>query len=161
MRNNTIEVTIATAIDVREAKFGDAEILFRWLNAADRRAASFETSTVIRWEDHVAWLNKHLGASEEWHAVACIADTPAGQIRIEQKNQGLFLSIYIDEEFRNRSVGRSLVEAACNVARVRWPGLPLVAEVRHDNQRSVGFFEHNGFERVAGTDERLSFKRFP
>src|SRR3954462_15790591 len=139
----------------------DAAMLFRWLNAADRRAASFQTSSSVAWEDHIAWLDRHLADPDAWHTIALHGGQAAGQVRAARDETGVIVSIYVDESFRNRGVGRGMIEAVCKTAHERWPGLPVLAQVRPDNPDSVAFFERNGFSEMQRQADRVIMQRMP
>lgn len=146
---------------VRPVVRGDATVLFRWLNAADRIATSFQTSGPVAWEDHVAWLDRHLADAGHWHAIALYGGQPAGQVRIERIGGNPVISIYVDVDFRKLGVGRRMIDAASETARQRWPGQPLLAQIRNDNPGSVAFFERNGFSEVDRRADRIILRRFP
>lgn len=140
---------------------GDAEVLFRWLNTADRRATSFQISDSVAWEDHVAWLDRNLADPAGWHALALQNGEPAGQVRAEPDDSGVVISIYVDAAYRHQGVGRRMIEILCKIARERWPGLPLLAQVRPDNPGSSAFFERNGFSATQRQADRVVLQRLP
>lgn len=139
----------------------DAVVLFRWLNATDRRLASFRTSNPVSWPDHIDWLDRHIAESDGWHAIAVHGGQPAGQVRTERDASGVVISIYVDAAFRKLGVGRKLIDGACYIARERWPGLPVLAHVRPDNLASVAFFMRNGFSEAERKSDRIVLRRIP
>jgi ribosomal protein S18 acetylase RimI-like enzyme len=146
-------------LELRPVVRGDAEVLFRWLNGADRRATSFQTLASVAWEEHVAWLDRHLADSRVWHALAVQDGEPAGQVRAEPHENGVVISIYVDAAFRRRGVGRRMIEAICRIAQERWPGVPLLAHVRPDNPGSIAFFERNNFTATQRQPDRVVLQR--
>jgi ribosomal protein S18 acetylase RimI-like enzyme len=151
----------AGGLVLRTVTRADAEVLFRWLNAADRRATSLQTSESVAWEDHLAWFDRHFADPDGFHAIALLDGQPAGQVRAERAETGVIVSIYVDESFRNRGVGRSMIEAVCSAAHNRWPGLPVLAQVRPDNPGSVAFFTRNGFSEMQRQADRVILQRMP
>jgi GNAT superfamily N-acetyltransferase len=139
----------------------DAEVLFRWLNAEDRRRTSFNTPLPVAWDNHVAWLDRHLADRDAWHAIALDNGAPAGQVRAEREGPGVVVSVYVDHAFRSRGVGRALIEHACDVAKERWQGMPLLAHVRLDNPESVAFFKRSGFSESERRADRAILQRMP
>ena len=123
----------------------DAAALFRWLNEAERQTVSLKTQCAVHWSDHVAWLDRRLSDPDAWLAVASYDGIVAGQVRIQLEPEGLAVSIYVDAMFRGRNVGRFLIDGARIEARRRWPGVAMIARVRHDNPQSAVFFRAAGF----------------
>lgn len=154
-------VTSNVGLVLRPVVRDDAAVLFRWLNADDRRATSLQTTQPVAWEDHVAWLDRHIGKSYGWHAIAWHDGQPAGQVRAERDETGVVVSIYVDASFRARGVGRSMIEAACEAAQVRWPGQPILAHVRLDNPDSVAFFKRSEFSEMQRQADRVILRRRP
>ena len=154
-------VSEVSGLVLRPVVHDDAKVLFGWLNAADRRATSFQTSDHVTWGDHVAWLGQRIADPQHWHMIALQDGRAVGQVRAEREETGVVVSIYVDETFRNRGVGRHMIEAVCRTAQERWPGLPVVAQVRPDNPTSVAFFARNGFSEVQRQADRVILQRIP
>jgi len=72
---------------------------------------------------------------------------------------GLEMAIVVADEFQGAGVGRVLLEAALRTAAER--GLPVVAEVRYDNQPMAGLLRSLGFQRTGWDLGVMTFRWSP
>lgn len=67
---------------------------------------------------------------------------------IHRKGARAFVGIALDDRYRGKGLGRSAIQEVVLLARDRLGMTKLMAEVRADNQRSVGAFAAAGFHQV-------------
>ncbi|MSO74228.1 MAG: aminotransferase class III-fold pyridoxal phosphate-dependent enzyme [Alphaproteobacteria bacterium] len=147
----------------RAVKRDDAAQLFAWLNAPDRRDASFATRKTVAWTDHLAWLEARFDDPGSALWIAEDGNRPLGQVRLQWTDAGLEVSLYVAPEARKQGVGRALLDHAALTAARRWPGRSLIAHVRPNNAASLGLFRRAGYEETARADDyvTLSFRPLP
>lgn len=134
------------ACHLRSATAEDARLLFDWVNQPDCLAAKIETSGAIEWAEHLAWFENRLSSNECGIWIAIFADTPIGQVRAELgADSRLHVDIYIAALARKAGHGAAMLAALATESSVRWPGVPLVARVRHGNASSRKLFEKAGY----------------
>lgn len=127
-------------IVTREATANDAKFLFDLANEPLVRAMSFQTDP-IPWETHVAWLegvladpDRRLWVHETWDGVT-MATT-----RLEVCGRHEAVSLAIHPDHREQGRAHQLIMGLCRRAR-----LPLLAEIKPENVRSIRAFEGAGF----------------
>ena len=143
-----IKAMLAGEINLRRAQEHDCELLWKWANDPEARAASF-SSLSISWEDHTHWFNSKLNSANCMIYVATINNgTPLGQIRYDVKQENAVISISIDSKFRSKGYGAVLIRETSqrlfnesNVRRVH-------AYVKQDNNASASVFTKAGFKKL-------------
>jgi len=143
-----IKAMLDGQISLRRAQKNDCELLWKWANDPEARAASFSSSP-ISWEEHTNWFNSKLNSANCMMYVATIDNgTPLGQIRYDIKQENAVISISIDSKFRSKDYGTVLIRktsqilfAESNVRRVH-------AYVKQDNNSSASVFTKAGFKKL-------------
>ena len=144
---------------MRSAAETDAGILFEWLNSPDSRAVSLRTTTPTPWDTHVAWFQRMLGRIDAAIWIAECDGDPVGQVRLEQRDGSLEVSLYVAPAARGCGVGRLALAHAQREATSRWPGKPLVARVKHENTASQNLFVSAGFQMAERKVDHVVLKK--
>lgn len=141
---------------VRPADAGDGRLLFDWVNRPDSLAYMLRTEGPVAWADHQRWFEARLGDDGSAIWIGELDQRPAGQVRLQRSARGLVVSIYVDPGSRRRGVASGLLRHAEAQAAIRWPGVPIVADVQHGNDASGALFLAAGYvhvQRHASHDE--------
>lgn len=132
-------------VGIRPAEPRDARLLFEWASRADSLAASLRTSAPIPWERHCAWFEARMADPGTRIAIAETDGEPAGQVRIQRGPDGPEVSIYVDPSRRRGGVALALLAHAAHSAAGLWPGSPLLARVKPENEASLALFARAGY----------------
>ena len=141
----------APQLTVRPARTDDADLLLAWANDPVTRAASFHTEVIDR-TGHLRWLAERLASPRTRLYIGELDGVPVGQVRFELGTDGTAGGgISVAPAMRGRGLGRALLQAGLTAvwADPAFAGVPLVARVRVDNERSLRLFEGVGFRRRA------------
>jgi ribosomal protein S18 acetylase RimI-like enzyme len=116
----------------------------RWMTSGD--VASIEAATFLFDDDVVAeWTEKFLRQSNHHLCIAYVDEQPAGfvsGVEITHPDKGTEMLMYelgVDEDFRRRGIGRSLVVALRDLARERGCTGVWVA-VDDDNEPALAMY---------------------
>lgn len=124
-------------ITIRQATLVDAENLLKWKNSYDMRRFSIVTTKIIKWNDHLVWLKKHLRNIYIIEYFNDLVDvSSAGSIRIDNDE----IAIIIGEEFRKRGIALEAIES------VKRDG--LIAKIVDGNVASFRLFLKCGFKPI-------------
>jgi UDP-2,4-diacetamido-2,4,6-trideoxy-beta-L-altropyranose hydrolase len=138
---------------LRVAKPDDAWLLFNWVNAPDSLVNKEKTTGSIDWNEHQSWFNRRLEDPESHIYIVESHSIAVGQVRLERKDEGTEVDIYIVPAARGRKYAQlALQEALSKVA-----GRPAVARVRESNQASRRLFTAIGFKLTFQEDDILVF----
>ena len=130
---------------VRPAAAGDGKLLFDWVNRPDSLAYKLKTEGAVAWADHQRWLEACLRDDDSAIWIGELNRQPAGQVRLQRSERGLVVDIYVDPGSRRRGVAGGLLRHAAVRAAIRWPGTPIVADVKHGNNASRTLFLAAGY----------------
>ena len=134
-------------VGVRPATALDADLLLAWANDPTTRMASFRRKGIPA-TAHRRWLAEQLASPSTRLLIGYAGPTPVGHIRLERDPDGrVEIGISVAGEARGRGVGRSLLAAGLEAARLD-AGFEVgtfVARVRVDNEASIGLFRGSGF----------------
>lgn len=121
---------------LRVARDDDAALLFRWVNDAEVRKASF-SSDPIGWDEHCRWFAavREDPESRVW-VLETEAGVPLGQFRVARQEGVGVLDYSVDADFRGRGFGRRLLALGLQAWRRDFPSVPLRAATRPENWRS-------------------------
>jgi RimJ/RimL family protein N-acetyltransferase len=134
---------------IRAASVADRELLWRWANDPDARAASFDTER-IPWETHVAWLDAKLADPASRIYVVGEGNMPKAVVRFEGNDEGVaVVSIVVDPGERGRGLGTRALRLSCRSAARELSLHRVDAYIRHANGASITAFERAGFLHVA------------
>lgn len=140
---------LACADYLRKASLDDCQLLWRWANQPEIRAASFN-SHPIAWDEHVHWFNQklqdrnvlfYLGKDNELQGAI-------GYARFSLEDRRAILSIGIDAECRGKGLGRRLLSLATESAFAESEVDFIDAYVKPQNAASIRLFSHAGFQRA-------------
>ena len=137
-------------LNIRPASKKDCQLIWKWANDPEVRAVSF-SSEAISYEQHVRWFALRL---KDIHCFFYIAETathePIGQIRYELDGNEATINISIDQQFRGKGYGSSLIKLASKKFFNASAAQIIHAYVKADNELSLKAFKKAGF-RDAGT----------
>jgi RimJ/RimL family protein N-acetyltransferase len=119
------------SLRLRTATMSDARLLYIWRNDPATRAASHQQEPV-RWDDHVAWLEKSLGDDSRKVLVAELDGKAVGTVRADLKLGTWELSWTVAPEFRGQGIASAMVRRfADSIVE------PICAQVRVGNSASA------------------------
>jgi RimJ/RimL family protein N-acetyltransferase len=122
---------------IRPATNDDARLLFEWRNDESTRRMS-KNRDVVRWEDHLDWLDRRLKMDSPNLFVFEERGTPVATFRIDDND----LSYTVGPEHRNRGIAkRMLTEIRSRFGRLR-------AEVYAENVASIKVARSAGMDVV-------------
>ncbi len=145
----------ASRIRLRGATPEDMELVWRWANDPETRAASF-TPEPIPWESHVEWFRRRL--SDPNCRIYIAEDdlgNPVGQIRFEPTDDpgAVELSISVAGEWRGHGYGVAIVRAGSSRVIEELAVEHVDAVVKVSNEASLRSFRTAGLEEL-GPEER-------
>jgi UDP-2,4-diacetamido-2,4,6-trideoxy-beta-L-altropyranose hydrolase len=150
--------TPASALRLRPAAAGDADVFFAWVNDAEVRRQSFD-SDPIDWPTHRAWFSARLASRETRILVLEAAGIPVGQIRFDRDGDATHIDYSIDQAFRGRGWAKRLVMLGLEQMR-SGSTKSFVAQVKAGNGASIAVFEGLGFsDRGADVSGLRIFRR--
>lgn len=126
----------AGAARLRTAALQDGPLLFRWVNEAGVRKASFQQD-LVDWEEHFTWYETSLRRPDSRIWILETHDgVPIGQFRVDVSDGLGVVDYSIDAAFRGRGLGQRLLELGMKRWQGEFPDVPLRAETRPGNVRS-------------------------
>ncbi len=146
-------------VALRRVDAGDCLRLWRWVNRAEARAASLQSTDPISWATHRAWFAKKLAdpRARLWIVLSC--GRPAGYLRLDARPPAV--SIFVAPQFRRHGVARAALALALEEGPLA--GLDLkrvVARVRTRNQASRRLFRSLGFVEAERHADHVLFERW-
>ncbi len=129
------------------ATMGDADRLLAWANDPITRSNSFNPDRIDP-ESHVSWLRRVVDDENSMLLIAEYGDQPIGQMRFDEEEGQVLVSVGLAVEARGRSLGAPLILAGVRAARTRWPTLSMVARIKVDNTASIRAFRVGGFSHA-------------
>jgi len=146
-------------MELMEAKYENAKLLFNWVNDPVMRKNSFN-SAIIKWEDHLTWFVKKLEDVNTKIYIAFFKDMPCGQIRFDKKDTNAYIDFYIDSEFRGKGLGIKLLIQGCERIFYEWSKIrSVVGEVKKNNISSRKSFLKAGFDELENENFIVYIKR--
>ncbi len=130
---------------LRKASQDDDRLLFDWVNHPDSLNGKLHTETEIDWDTHVGWLRKQLNDPDTAIWIAEVAEKPVGQVRVEKRQSGLEVDVFLAQEARGAGVACQMIEVAASECAGLWPEVPMIARVRPGNMPSRRLFARAGF----------------
>lgn len=143
-------------MQLREAQFDDAQLLFDGRNAETVRHSSLQQAP-LEWQAHCRWLQAALDSDERLLLIGETADGPLGMVRYDRLGRSrVRVSLYLFEGRHSLGWGTALLAAGELALRQRWPRVEVIeAQVLADNQASLGLFRGAGYAQSACHFERL------
>lgn len=145
------------SLAVRPATLSDASQLFHWRNEPSVRAASRSTEE-LRWDDHVAWLDKVLGRPDVVFLMAEADGNAVGTVRFDSCGERDWeVSITLAPGSRGRGLARKVLASAEQSFLAGHPRAVLRAVMRTSNEPSYRLFLGAGYredlDAGAGADD--------
>jgi methionyl-tRNA formyltransferase len=130
---------------LRPAVEADAELLWRWVNDAAVRAASFRQER-IGWEEHRAWFTARLESPRCRIYVAECDGVPVAQVRFDLDESGeAEIDVSVEPAIRGRGIGHAAVPGACVRLFAETGARSVVARVKPENEASLRMFARAAF----------------
>jgi UDP-2,4-diacetamido-2,4,6-trideoxy-beta-L-altropyranose hydrolase len=136
-------------LKLRNVKYDDCELLWKWANDPIVRAASFNSDYIL-WEDHLEWFNKKLNSFDCYYFIAVNkSEQPVGQIRFDiDKELQALVSISLDHKYRGQGYGKLILQMAINKLFQHISVIKIRALIKSGNVSSIKLFESGGFKKV-------------
>ena len=144
-----IKTATSDTIALREATEKDARLLFAWLNQTDSLAGKLATEQPVPWEEHRRWYRKRLQLRNCFIYIIEMDGHPCGQIRFEDKGEGLEIDIYLQCEHRRTGVAETALQQGLGRVARGDSAQKLIARVLKTNEISAAFFVKSGFTEIA------------
>lgn len=133
-------------LSLRPAAADDCELVWQWANDPETRANSIRVER-ISWQEHVAWYDRMLAASDRELLIGERQGVSVGNLRLDWLDTSTVeVSITVAPDHRGSGVGRRLLQAVLDRLGVQSPGTTVVALVRRHNEPSLRLFRTLGFE---------------
>ncbi|MGN6617972.1 MAG: GNAT family N-acetyltransferase [Ilyomonas sp.] len=131
-----------------KAQIDDADLLFKWINEPSVRAQSY-SNNLVKYEEHMAWFSKKMQDRNCYIYLGKLRQEPIGMIRFDIANDEVLISYLIDEQFRGKGLGYSLVEKGVKnfLLESNFGGI-IKASVKKSNIPSVKVFQKLLFEKM-------------
>lgn len=143
----------ASSVIVRKAVEADSELIWKWRNDPDTRAAS-RTTEEVPWSGHKRWFARALADPNRQLLLGSLQDEPIGVVRFDRliPPTQWEVSINLAPVSRGRRLSVPLL-AAGHVWLAENYGEPLVvAYIRETNTASLRTFERAGYVEKAVED---------
>lgn len=130
----------------------DRELIWKWAKDPAARSASF-ASEPIPWADHVKWFSARVGNPDCPFFIALNEHgVPVGQIRFEVTGNEAVVSASVDNAYRGRGYGGSMIGQASERIFSESEVNLIHAYVKETNANSIRVFFKAGY-RVVGEKE--------
>ncbi len=135
------------AVRLRPVTLQDRGRIWRWNTDPSVRSRSLDPQPIAA-ETHLRWFAARMADRLTRMSIILADDEPVGLVRLERTaaDQPARISIVVEGAARGRGIGRAAIELACHA-----DGGPVVAEILHDNRRSLASFLAAGFQVCATT----------
>lgn len=147
-------------IILRKAKATDCDLLFKWVNDPEVRAASFR-SAAIAYDEHCRWYANKLTEPDS-HIFIGVSSNGGfvGMVRLDNKETGRYVSILVAKEYRGYGYGTQLLEALDKEClNLLERDDCIIAEIKKDNKGSIAIFEKAGYLLVDEGVDRFVYKK--
>lgn len=135
---------LADGCYLREARFIDRDLLYRWVNDSMVRQSAFNTDE-INYEEHCNWFAKCLQRDDVWIYILIKNGIPVGQVRLNIENGEALIDYSIASEYRGQGLGCVIINLISENIRCMQNVNYLVAHVKSVNVFSQKVFLKNGF----------------
>ena len=130
---------------IRPAENQDTMCLLSWANQPDSLNASLFTRQKIAREAHERWFAERLLDPNTRIWVIEQTGKPVGQIRRQDKGEGLEVAIFVEAAVRGCGIAGDALELALQEAQAVWCDAPILARILKHNSQSKRFFARHGF----------------
>ncbi len=139
---------LVTALTVREARAGDAALLFGWRNDERTRRQSLDPRPLDP-IGHVDWLMKVLRDDNSDLLLISRAGREVACVRFDRVRERATVSIYIDPDMHGQGIGGAALTAAIDWLGMTRPEVQSIdADVLSGNEASGALFRAAGFTPV-------------
>lgn len=146
--NRVVDAIWEKIIHFRYAAEDDCELIYKWANDAEARAASFHPG-IITLEEHRSWFHKKLMNPDCIFLISLDdAGTPIGEVRFDLEGDEAIMSINIGREFRGNGLASPIIHGSVNELFRRSSASRVNAFIKVQNLRSAKAFERAGFSRI-------------
>ncbi|MGN0431371.1 MAG: pseudaminic acid synthase [Lachnospiraceae bacterium] len=137
---------VADYLTLKEAKPGQAELVFGWANEEETRKQSF-TSKPISWETHEKWYRDSLRGDKRKLFIAYHGDTPVGLFRLDfSDTDEAEVSYSVAKNYRHRGYGTEIIRAGEELVKESFDTIKiLAARVKPENTASRKIFKELGY----------------
>jgi RimJ/RimL family protein N-acetyltransferase len=135
-------------VRLRGATDADAAALLAIRNHPNVRPYGWSTRVIHR-DEHRRWLKTKLDDPDVRLYVIDINGQPAGLLRLDRRGPDAEVSLALLPKHRGRGAGREAIRAARRLADEELGAKEVVAEIRPENQASLGAFAAAGFTEVS------------
>jgi len=143
-----IRAMLERVITVRDAVADDCNLIFRWANDDETRAASFSSGKIFL-EEHCNWLSKRL-ADANCLLLICSdgQGNPLGVVRFDISNDEATMSINLAPHVRGRGWASFIIIRTADELFKRRGISRVNSFIKPGNQRSIRVFERAGFSKI-------------
>ena len=144
-------------LTIRPAASADCELLWKWRNDPEVRAASFN-SDMIEWAVHQRWFDARMADSQCTILIACDESGEAiGQVRFDLIGDGEFeIAVSIDQRHRASGYGGRLIQMTTDDFLSTGELRTIHAYIKPENIASIRAFTRAGYENVGVAERRGS-----
>jgi RimJ/RimL family protein N-acetyltransferase len=143
---------------LRPAREADCDLLFRWVNAPDYRAAALSGAAAIDRAVHEAWFAARLADPDSRIRIIEIDGAPVGVVRLEGAPEDAAISIFVERDARRQGLAALAIECVLSEA-AESGALNAIARVRSDNAGSRRLFESLGFALAETRPGHVVYRR--
>lgn len=128
---------------VRNAELRDIENVYNLSNDTDVRRMSINKDK-IEWENHVKWFNRRINEVLPFYIIESESGEFIGQVRFEEYNAEIFISISLVKIFRSQGLGQKIIEYCAKKS-----GFSKINAYIYDNNiASIKAFQHANFNNT-------------
>ena len=152
------KMDMQSRLEHRQVVKEDCDLIFEWVNEDMTRKASFNQEE-INYENHVKWFEGRVESSLSEILVFTESNQPIGQVRLESDGCNVEIGISIDVSARGKGHSFEMLTIARQHSRRMFTGQPIIAHIKHENEKSINAFTRSGFELVGEVEfkEHLCF----
>ena len=99
-------------MEFREARSGDAKLLFYWANEPYTRRNSFNPEP-IEWDSHVTWLNSKIADPNSRIYLFFKEKDPVGVVRFDIGSTAV-IGVTVAPDKRGQGLGKEIIKFGCN-----------------------------------------------
>lgn len=131
---------------LRDAELKDTDLYFKWANDPDERRNAVNQNPIL-YEEHCAWFEEKRSSEDCFLWVLENGGIAVGQIRFEIVKEYAVLSYFIDNNFRGKGLGLSILRLGIEKLMKLRNNLRFRAIVRKENLTSCHLFERLNFQK--------------
>jgi UDP-2,4-diacetamido-2,4,6-trideoxy-beta-L-altropyranose hydrolase len=149
---------ISKQIDIRKVRKDDLMLCYEWANDPMVRAQSFNSNT-IPLSEHEQWFNSKLQDPHSFYYILELENNPFAQIRFQVSNSGTILSYLVDQNYRNKGLGTTILSKGIGAFIKDFnKETDIIGFVKFSNIASRRSFEKLNFEKQEAVEYDASYK---